>query len=162
MAKEIERKFLVRGEAWRSAAESKSVLKQGYIASMEDRSVRVRILDEKTARLTMKIGRGTLTRDEFEYEIPVSDAEELLENAIGVIIEKTRYRVPYEGFVWEVDVFAGAHRGLVIAEVEMQAETDNPPLPTWLGREVTGDFRYSNQALATEFEHDRHGLSHTA
>lgn len=162
MAKEIERKFLVRGEAWRSAVESKSVLKQGYVASMDDRSVRIRILDEKTARLTMKIGRSTLTRDEFEYEIPVSDAEELLENAIGIVIEKTRYRVPYEGFVWEVDVFAGAHRGLVIAEVEMQAETDNPPLPAWLGREVTGDFRYSNQALATEFEHDRHGLSHTA
>lgn len=162
MAKEIERKFLVRGEAWRSAVKSKSVLKQGYVASMDDRSVRIRILDEKTARLTMKIGRGTLTRDEFEYEIPVSDAEELLENAIGIVIEKTRYRVPYEGFVWEVDVFAGAHRGLVIAEVEMQAETDNPPLPAWLGREVTGDFRYSNQALATEFEHDRHGLSHTA
>jgi CYTH domain-containing protein len=129
---------------------------------MDDRSVRIRILDEKTARLTMKIGRSTLTRDEFEYEIPVSDAEELLENAIGIVIEKTRYRVPYEGFVWEVDVFGGAHRGLVIAEVEMQAETDNPPLPAWLGREVTGDFRYSNQALATEFEHDRHGLSHTA
>lgn len=162
MAKEIERKFLVRGEAWRSAVESKSVLKQGYVASMDDRSVRVRILDEKTARLTMKIGRSTLTRDEFEYEIPVSDAEELLDNALGIVIEKTRYRVPYEGFVWEVDVFAGAHRGLVIAEVEMQAETDNPPLPAWLGREVTGDFRYSNQALATEFEHDRHGLSHTA
>ncbi|MBB3446164.1 CYTH domain-containing protein [Sinorhizobium sp. B11] len=162
MAKEIERKFLVRGEAWRSAVESKSVLKQGYVASMDDRSVRIRILDEKTARLTMKIGRSTLTRDEFEYEIPVSDAEELLENAIGIVIEKTRYRVPYEGFVWEVDVFGGAHRGLVIAEVEMQAETDNPPLPAWLGREVTGDFRYSNQALATEFEHDRHGLSHTA
>ncbi len=162
MAKEIERKFLVRGEEWRSAVESKSVLKQGYVASMDDRSVRIRILDEKTARLTMKIGRSTLTRDEFEYEIPVSDAEELLENAIGIVIEKTRYRVPYEGFVWEVDVFGGAHRGLVIAEVEMQAETDNPPLPAWLGREVTGDFRYSNQALATEFEHDRHGLSHTA
>lgn len=162
MAKEIERKFLVRGEAWRSAVESKSVLKQGYVASMDDRSVRIRILDEKAARLTMKIGRSTITRDEFEYEIPVSDAEELLGNALGIVIEKTRYRVPYEGFVWEVDVFAGAHRGLVIAEVEMQAETDNPPLPAWLGREVTGDFRYSNQALATEFEHDRHGLSHTA
>ena len=162
MAKEIERKFLVRSDAWRAAVQSKSVLKQGYIVSMDDRSVRIRILDEKTARLMMKIGRSTLTRDEFEYEIPVSDAEELLENAIGIVIEKTRYRVPYEGFVWEVDVFAGAHRGLVIAEVEMRAETDNPPLPTWLGREVTGDFRYSNQALATEFEHDRHGLSHTA
>lgn len=162
MAKEIERKFLVRSDAWRSAVQSKSVLKQGYVASMDDRSVRIRILDEKTARLTLKIGRSTLTRDEFEYEIPVSDAEELLENAIGIVIEKTRYRVPHEGFVWEVDVFAGAHRGLIIAEVEMQAETDNPSLPAWIGREVTGDFRYSNQALATEFEHDRHGLSHTA
>lgn len=162
MAKEIERKFLVRSDAWRSAVQSKSVLKQGYVASMDDRSVRVRILDEKTARLTLKIGRSTLTRDEFEYEIPVSDAEELLENAIGIVIEKTRHRVPHEGFVWEVDVFAGAHRGLIIAEVEMQAETDSPSLPAWLGREVTGDFRYSNQALATEFEHDRHGLSHTA
>jgi CYTH domain-containing protein len=162
MAKEIERKFLVRSDAWRSAVQSKSVLKQGYVASMDDRSVRIRILDEKTARLTLKIGRSTLTRDEFEYEIPVSDAEELLENAIGIVIEKTRHRVPHEGFVWEVDVFAGAHRGLIIAEVEMQAETDSPSLPAWLGREVTGDFRYSNQALATEFEHDRHGLSHTA
>jgi CYTH domain-containing protein len=162
MAKEIERKFLVRSDAWRPAVQSKSVLKQGYVASMDDRSVRVRILDEKTARLTLKIGRSTLTRDEFEYEIPVSDAEELLENAIGIVIEKTRHRVPHEGFVWEVDVFAGVHRGLIIAEVEMQAETDSPSLPAWLGREVTGDFRYSNQALATEFEHDRHGLSHTA
>lgn len=162
MAKEIERKFLVRSDAWRSAVQSKSVLKQGYVASMDDRSVRIRILDEKAARLTLKIGRSTLTRDEFEYEIPVSDAEELLENAIGIVIEKTRHRVPHEGFVWEVDVFAGAHRGLIIAEVEMQAETDSPSLPAWLGREVTGDFRYSNQALATEFEHDRHGLSHTA
>ena len=162
MAKEIERKFLVRSDAWRSAVQSKSVLKQGYVASMDDRSVRIRILDEKTARLTLKIGRSTLIRDEFEYEIPVSDAEELLENAIGIVIEKTRYRVPHEGFVWEVDVFAGAHRGLIIAEVEMEAETDSPPLPAWLGREVTRDFRYSNQALATEFEYDRHGLSHTA
>ncbi len=162
MAKEIERKFLVRSDAWRSAVQSKSVLKQGYVAAMDDRSVRIRILDEERARLTLKIGRSTLTRDEYEYDIPVSDAEELLQNAIGIVIEKIRHRVPHEGFVWEVDVFAGAHRGLVIAEVEMQAETDTPSLPAWLGREVTGDFRYSNQALATEFEHDRHGLSHTA
>jgi CYTH domain-containing protein len=162
MAKEIERKFLVRSDGWRSGAETKSVLRQGYIASMEDRSVRVRIIDRKTARLTTKIGRSTMTRDEFEYEIPVADAEEMLGAAIGVVIEKTRYRVPYEGYIWEVDVFAGQHRGLVIAEVEMGAETENPALPTWLGREVTGDFRYSNQALATEFEHDRHALQHTA
>lgn len=162
MAKEIERKFLVRNDGWRSAVETRSVLRQGYIASMDDRSVRVRILDGKSARLTIKIGRSAITRDEFEYDIPVADAKELLQNAIGIVIEKTRYRVPYEGFVWEVDVFAGEHRGLVIAEVEMTAETDKPALPAWLGREVTGDFRYSNQALATEYEHDRHGLSHTA
>ena len=162
MAKEIERKFLVRSDGWRSAAETKSSLRQGYIASMDDRSVRVRILDGRKARLTIKIGRSAITRDEFEYDIPVADAEELLQNAIGIVIEKTRHRVPYEGFVWEVDVFAGEHRGLVIAEVEMTAETDKPALPAWLGREVTGDFRYSNQALATEYGHDRHGLSHTA
>jgi CYTH domain-containing protein len=129
---------------------------------MDDRSVRVRILDGRKARLTIKIGRSTITRDEFEYDIPIAEAKELLQNAIGIVIEKTRYRVPYEGFVWEVDVFAGEHRGLVIAEVEMMSETDNPALPRWLGREVTGDFRYSNQALATEYEHDRHGLSHSA
>ena len=162
MAKEIERKFLVRSDGWRSAVETKSALKQGYIASMDDRSVRVRILDSRKARLTIKIGRSAITRDEFEYDIPIADAKELLQNAIGIVIEKTRYRVPYEGFVWEVDVFAGEHRGLVIAEVEMTAETDDPALPAWLGREVTGDFRYSNQALATEYGHDRHGLPHSA
>ncbi|MBB4217375.1 CYTH domain-containing protein [Rhizobium sp. BK212] len=129
---------------------------------MDDRSVRVRILDDRKAKLTIKIGRSTITRDEFEYDIPIADAKELLQNAIGIVIEKTRYRVPHQGFVWEVDVFTGEHRGLVIAEVEMTAETDNPALPSWLGREVTGDFRYSNQALATEYEHDRHGLSHSA
>ncbi|OWV83497.1 adenylate cyclase [Rhizobium sp. R72] len=162
MAKEIERKFLVRNDGWRSGAETKSILKQGYIASMDDRSVRVRVLDNAKARLTIKIGRSTMTREEFEYDIPVADADQLLDDAIGVVIEKTRYRVPHEGFIWEVDVFAGQHRGLVIAEVEMRSENDKPALPSWLGREVTGDFRYSNQALATEFEHDRHALSYTA
>ncbi|MBB3541733.1 MULTISPECIES: CYTH domain-containing protein [unclassified Rhizobium] len=162
MAKEIERKFLVHGDAWRAGAETKSVFKQGYIASMDDRSVRVRVLDNVKARLTVKIGRSTLTREEFEYDIPVADAAQLLDEAIGIIIEKTRYRVPHGGFVWEVDVFAGQYRGLVIAEVEMRSESDNPSLPSWVGREVTGDFRYSNQALATEYEHDRHALSHTA
>ncbi|KQV66244.1 CYTH domain-containing protein [Rhizobium sp. Root1220] len=162
MAKEIERKFLVRNDGWRSGAKTKSIFKQGYIASMDDRSVRVRVLDETTARLTIKIGRSAMTREEFEYDIPVADAVQLLDDAIGIVIEKTRYRVPHEGFVWEVDVFSGQHQGLVIAEVELRSESDKPPLPQWLGREVTGDFRYSNQALATEFEHDRHAISHSA
>jgi adenylate cyclase len=162
MAKEIERKFLVRNDSWRAGAEGKALLRQGYIASMDDRSVRVRVLDEKKARLTIKIGRSSITREEFEYDIPVADAEQLLDDAIGVVIEKTRYRVPHKGFVWEVDVFSGRHGGLVIAEVEMRSESDKPDLPAWLGREVTGDFRYSNQALATEFERDRHAIQHTA
>ena len=161
MAKEIERKFLVRGDQWQELVSEKLTLRQAYVASMEDRSVRVRLTNETRATLTMKIGRA-MTRDEFEYEIPVADAEELMGNAIGLVIEKTRHKVPFKGFVWEVDVFRGAHRGLVIAEVEMKTESDDPELPDWLGREVTGEYRYSNQALATQFEQEYDELSHSA
>lgn len=161
MAKEIERKFLVRGDHWRDLATEKLVLRQAYIAAMDDRSVRVRLTNHTLATLTMKIGKA-LIRDEFEYEIPVSDAEELLGNAIGLVIEKIRYKVPYKGFVWEVDVFRGAHRGLVVAEVELENESDSPELPEWVGREVTGEYRYSNQALATQFEQEYDELSHSA
>ncbi|MBB3457727.1 CYTH domain-containing protein [Rhizobium sp. BK313] len=161
MAKEIERKFLVRGDHWRDLVSEKLTLRQAYVASMDDRSVRVRLTNDTVATLTMKIGRA-MTRDEFEYEIPVADAEELLGNAIGLVIEKTRYKVPFRGFVWEVDVFRGAHRGLVIAEVEMEDESDDPELPDWVGREVTGEYRYSNQALATQFEQEYNELSHSA
>ena len=162
MAKEIERKFLVRSDGWRSAVETKSVFRQGYIASMDDRSVRVRILDGRKAKLTIKIGRSTITRDEFEYDIRSPMPKSCCRTRSASSSRRRAIRVPHEDFVWEVDVFTGEHRGLVIAEVEMTAETDDPPLPTWLGREVTGDFRYSNQALATEYGHDGHGLSHSA
>jgi len=161
MAKEIERKFLVRGDHWRNFVSERLVLRQGYIASMEDRSVRIRLTNESVATLTIKIGKK-MTRDEFEYEIPIPEAEELLGTALGLVIEKTRHKVPFKGFIWEVDVFRGAHRGLVIAEVEMEDENDNPELPDWIGREVTGDYRYSNQALATQFEREYDELSHTA
>ncbi len=161
MAKEIERKFLVRGDHWRDSVSERLILRQGYIASMADRSVRIRLTDDTKATLTIKIGKA-MTRDEFEYEIPVDDAEELLETAIGLVIEKPRHKVQFKGFTWEVDVFRGAHRGLVIAEVEMDDESDNPELPDWIGREVTGEYRYSNQALATQFEQEYDELSHTA
>ena len=161
MAKEIERKFLVRGDHWRNLVTERLILRQGYIASMDGRSVRVRLTNDTKATLTIKIGKA-MTRDEFEYEIPVDDAEELLGTAIGLVIEKTRHKVPFKDFVWEVDVFRGAHRGLVIAEVEMSSENDNPELPDWIGREVTGEYRYSNQALATQFEREYDELSHTA
>ena len=162
MAKEIERKFLVRTDGWKKAVTSQTHIRQAYIAAEPDRSVRVRTRNDKTAQLTIKFGKGALTRDEFEYPISHNDALEMLAFSIGNVIEKTRYTVDFEGFTWEVDVFEGAYRGLVTAEVEMTSEEDAPSLPTWLGREVTGDKRYSNQALATERMRPElvHAISH--
>jgi adenylate cyclase len=157
MAKEIERKFLVRGDGWRNFVSKTRSLRQAYISSMEDRSVRVRLENGNIATLTVKIGR-TMTRDEFEYTIPIEDAEELMGTAIGLVIRKTRHNIPFKGFTWEVDVFEGAHEGLIIAEVEMRDESDKPELPEWLGEEVTGQYRYSNQALALQFEHEYDGI----
>lgn len=150
MAKEIERKFLVVGDSWRDQVISTTPMRQAYMATGRDRSVRIRIKNDKSARLTIKIGRSAVVRDEFEYDIPLADAEEMMDLAIGNVIEKVRHTVQVGNFLWEVDVFQGAYNGLVTAEVEMQSEADKPLMPTWIGREVTGDHRYSNQALATE------------
>lgn len=150
MAKEIERKFLVLDNGWRDSVSSSSCFRQAYVAFMEDRSVRVRIIDNAEAMLTVKIGTNTMKREEFEYLIPLSDAEEMVGHAIGIVLEKTRFELTYQGFVWEIDVYDGAYRGLVVAEVELTHEHDQPPLPAWLGPEVTGDRRYSNQTLAME------------
>lgn len=163
MAKEIERKYLVKTDGWRSGASSSSSFLQAYIASGKDRSVRVRIMDGKKARLTIKIGRNLFARDEFEYDIPLTDAREMSEQALGVVLEKTRYFVPYEGYTWEVDVYAGAYAGLVVAEVEIASEKEQPLLPTWIGKEITGDRRYSNVNMAIEdlSEELVHGLPFT-
>ncbi|MFD1746875.1 CYTH domain-containing protein [Rhizobium helianthi] len=150
MAKEIERKFLVRSQDWRDKAISEASLIQAYIAVDENRNVRVRVKDGTKAFLTIKIGHSALVRDEFEYEIPVSDAEELGRAAIGIIIEKKRYRVPHDGKIIEVDVYEGFYSGLVVAEVELSSEDDAFNPPPWLGEEVTGDRRYSNMILATQ------------
>lgn len=150
MAKEIERKFLVASDGWRAHADKGTHLRQAYVVTMDDRSLRVRIHGQKWARLTIKIGKSALVRNEYEYDLPLHDAEEMLTQAIGIVIEKRRYRVPHKGFTWEVDVYDGALKGLIVAEVEMKRETDRPALPDWIGREITGDRRYSNQSLATE------------
>ncbi|WP_320198135.1 CYTH domain-containing protein [Agrobacterium sp. rho-13.3] len=150
MAKEIERKFLVRSDSWRGEITSQTPFRQGYIVSLEDRSVRVRIKGDDAATLTIKIGASSLMRDEYEYDIAVADAQELLSTSLGIVIEKTRFTVDHEGFVWEIDVFEGLYSGLIVAEVELNSETDQPALPAWLGPEVTGDRRYSNQYLATD------------
>lgn len=148
MAKEIERKFLVANEEWRGAAVTSSSIRQFYLAAGTDRSVRVRIRDGK-AVLTLKFGTEVKKRDEFEYAIPVSEAEEMQAFLLGHIIEKTRHHVHHGGYLYEVDVFAGALDGLVLAELETADDVPDAALPHWLGREVTAQTSYSNSSLAT-------------
>ena len=148
MPKEIERKFLVATDKWRKKADSGKSMRQAIIFSDGNRSLRIRAIDGRKARLTLKIGISGLSRHEFEYDVPMADADELLKLANGTTIVKTRYEVPHVKHIWEVDVYEGKLEGLVVAEVEMKSETENPELPAWLGREVTGDKRFSNQSLA--------------
>jgi len=148
MALEIERKFLVEGDGWRYADGGSRHILQAYLALDGDTSVRVRIYDARHARLTVKFNVSALSRDEFEYPIPLADAQHMVGAARGRLVEKTRHTITADGFVWEVDAYEGALAGLVIAEVEMQSEDDAPVLPAWVGREVTGDATWSNAMLA--------------
>ncbi len=147
MGHEIERKFLVRDESWRKGA-SGTPYRQGYLAIARECTVRVRISGDG-AWLTVKGPARGLTRLEFEYGIPPADAAAMLEELCPhPPIEKTRYRIPFGGLVWEVDEFHGANEGLVLAEVELEREDQPVELPPWVGREVTGDPRYLNAYLA--------------
>ncbi|QRM53145.1 CYTH domain-containing protein [Sinorhizobium sp. BG8] len=148
MAKEIERKFLVSGSRWRQTADAGVRIRQSYIITTDDRSVRVRTYGDGRAQLTIKIGQSALVRDEYEFDIDPDEARDMMRQAIGTIIEKTRYKVRHGSHVWEIDVYGGIHTGLVIAEVELASIHDDPDLPPWVGREVTGESRYSNQVMA--------------
>ena len=148
MAKEIERKFLVGSDGWRAEAAGSQRIVQGYLTQGHGATVRVRILDEARAMLTIKVGGTTLTRDEYEYEVPLADGRELLGHCGPHVVEKVRHAVPFAGRNWEVDVFEGRHAGLVMAEIEMESEDAEVQLPDWLGAEVTADRRYYNSALA--------------
>jgi adenylate cyclase len=146
MGLEIERKFLPASDDWRSVAEPGQDYRQGYLSTDPDRTVRVRVVGDR-AWLTIK-GRGLLSRVELEYPIPVDDAFVLFGLCAQPPIEKVRHRVPIEGHVFEIDEFLGAHAGLVLIEVELSSEDEAFPRPAWLGREVTGDGRYSNSWLS--------------
>ncbi|KQZ93976.1 adenylate cyclase [Mesorhizobium sp. Root157] len=148
MAKEIERKFLVKDAAWRAAAEASIAIVQFYLAISAERSIRVRISDGKAAKLTLKFGSDLLQRDEFEYPVPLADAREMLAFAIGTVIRKTRHHVRHKNYLYEVDVFNGELDGLVVAELETADKVADDLLPAWLDREVTGELRYSNASLA--------------
>lgn len=150
MAKEIERKFLVSGEGWRSEVESSARLQQFYLVAGKGRSVRIRIEDGVEAKLTMKFGMQARMRDEFEYAIPLAEAEEMRGFAVGRIIEKTRNIVRHKGRRYEVDIFGGALDGLTMAELETAEEVPGDDLPSWLGREVTGESAYYNASLALD------------
>lgn len=147
MPQEIERKFLVTGE-YKSKAYSHSRIVQGYICCAQGKTVRVRIRDDK-GYLTIKSASGAsgLSRYEWEKEIPVEEAEELMEICEPGVIDKTRYLVRSGNHVFEVDEFYGENEGLVMAEVELSAEDEAFVKPDFIGREVTGDIRYYNSRL---------------
>lgn len=146
MGKEIERKFLITGDEWRSLANG-VMYRQGYLSTVKERTVRVRTVGDR-GFLTIKGVTTGVTRAEFEYEIPVGEANEMLDGLCErPLIEKSRFRIEYRGLVWEVDEFRGENQGLVIAEVEIAHEGQRIELPSWVGEEVSGDPRYFNSNL---------------
>lgn len=147
MGIEIERKFLLKDESFKALAESKHSFRQGYIEGSEMATVRVRIADEK-GFFTIKSKAVNFSRSEYEYEIPLKDAEEMLDKLCGNKVEKYRYIVMNEGNRWEVDEFLGENAGLLVAELELQSEDETFALPSWLGEEITHDIRYRNSYLA--------------
>lgn len=154
MGIEIERKFLLRNDGWRAQVQRSQVLAQGYLndvcmvlAGRQRVSVRVRVLDD-AAFLNIKSCEVGHTRLEFDYPIPLVDARALLALCVGGRIEKTRHYVVYAGQTFEIDEFAGDNAGLIVAELELTDAAQPIVRPDWLGREVTDELRYYNQALA--------------
>jgi adenylate cyclase len=148
MAIEIERKFLVIGDGWKQSVSRVRHLKQAYLTNNDTLSIRVRVDDTGTATLTIKTASAGNQRSEYEYAIPVADAESLMQHRNGSVIAKTRHVVPVGELAWEVDVFTGDNAGLVVAEIELD-RADRPfERPAWIGPEVTNDRRYYNADLA--------------
>lgn len=147
MGVEIERKFLVKIADWEKLQKPKPLyLKQAYIAEQHLKVVRVRIKDEQ-GLLTIKGKSEGIKRLEFEYEIPLADAQSLINNLGGPVIEKDRYEINHKGFIWEVDVFHGDNDGLIVAEIELSSENIEFELPNWIATEVSDDPKYYNSNL---------------
>lgn len=146
--KEIERKFLVTDDSYKSQAKTSSHIMQWYLSHDKERTVRLRIRDSK-AYITIKGITEGITRDEFEYEIPLTDAMQMRNMADGIVIEKTRWEVEHKGKIWEIDEFAGIHSGLVIAEIELSDPFENFEFPEFVGKEVSDDPGYFNSSLAS-------------
>jgi len=154
MGIEIERKFLLNSDDWSQHTDKSVRMAQGYLNDMQalrtgaqKASVRIRIAGEQ-AFLNMKSRELGTTRQEFDYEIPVADAEDLLKLCVGGLIDKTRHYLRHAGFLWEIDVFEGDNAGLTVAEIELPSADTEFAKPDWAGRQVTDELRYYNLALA--------------
>jgi adenylate cyclase len=147
MSFEIERKFLVSGDGWQEHVTSRKLIRQAYLASAGKASIRVRVVDDHVATLTIKSRPVDLRRLELEYPIPILEAEALMQLRHGSVIEKVRNLVPRGELTWEIDLFSGENAGLVIAEVELRHEHQPVDLPDWIGAEVTGQPQFYNSAL---------------
>ncbi|MDR3090088.1 MAG: CYTH domain-containing protein [Desulfobulbaceae bacterium] len=147
MGVEIEKKFLLASDAWRGL-DAGRIYRQGYLNSEKGRTVRVRAVENR-GYLTIKGAAVAGVRPEYEYEIPLADALEMLATlCLRPLIEKRRHRISFQGFVWEVDEFFAENQGLVVAEIELPAPDAPFAKPSWIGREVSGDPRYTNAALS--------------
>jgi adenylate cyclase len=147
MGTEIERKFLVTGDAWRQQADEGTAYRQGYLAGAGNASVRVR-LEGEHAFLNIKSATLGVRRHEFQYPLPIDDARFMLANLCEQpLVEKVRYHVRHAGHLWEVDVFGGENAGLVVAEVELRDENEPVEIPSWAGPEVSHEPRYYNVSL---------------
>ena len=147
MATEIERKFLLKDSSWKEFADGGTHYSQGYLVGSQYASVRVRIQGDK-AFLNIKSATIDITRQEFEYEIPLCEATEMLETLCEKpLIDKIRYLIKTENHVWEIDVFSGDNKGLIVAEIELKDKDEDFDKPSWLGKEVSDDERYYNVCL---------------
>ncbi|MDR3706429.1 MAG: CYTH domain-containing protein [Paludibacteraceae bacterium] len=147
MATEIERKFLVTGTEYRNLGKG-TYYQQGYLSSDPERTIRIRVVGDR-GMLTIKGKTEGISRAEYEYQIPLAEAKDMLHAlCLRPLIEKTRYRVPFAGKVWEVDEFLGENEGLVVAEIELPSADCPFEKPSWIGQEVSHDPRYYNSNLS--------------
>lgn len=146
MAFEIEHKYLVKNDEYLKLQTEVHHIKQGYLSRNPERTVRIRIRDDKGYITVKGITKGDI-RHEFEYEIPISDAEEMLTLCVPPVIEKYRHIVPYKGHIWEVDEFKGNLNHVVLAEIELESRDEKYEIPPFIGQNITGDVRYYNSNL---------------
>lgn len=147
MTIEIERRFLLENNSWRAQAGAPETMRQGYLSVEKERTMRVRIAGVR-AWLTLKGYVSDISRSEFEYEIPLSHAGQIMQTMCPFVLEKRRYKIEYGGFLFEIDEYSGENAPLVVAELELPAEDTPFAKPQWLGREITSDGRFTNAYLS--------------